>query len=119
MFYPWFSGDYSRKTQHLSLVEHGVYGVLLDAYYGGEKPLPNHLATLQRMCRAMTGDEKKAVKLIVDEFFYLAKDNLLHNVKADEVILKQLHRIEVARTNGKKNGKKNVVPIAEIDDEEF
>lgn len=119
IFYPWFAGDYAKKTQHLSLVEHGVYNVLLDAYYGSEKPLPYNLATLQRMCRAMSREEKVAVELIIAEYFYIGKDNLFHNEKADEVIAKQLHRIEVARANGRRNCKKQIAPVTDIDVEVF
>jgi uncharacterized protein YdaU (DUF1376 family) len=111
IFYSRFPGDYLKKTAHLSLVEHGAFCVLLDSYYGSETPYPNDLDTLYRICRAMSYSEKKAVRSIVEQFFYVAKDGLLHNEKADKVIAHALPRIEAARVNGGKGGRPKKIQI--------
>ena len=49
-FYRRFPGDYARDTQHLSLIEHGIYNLLLDHAYATEKPIPD-VETACRICR--------------------------------------------------------------------
>ena len=104
-FYSRFPGDYARDTAHLSLMEHGVYSVLLDTYYSTEKPLPPDLESLCRICRAMTKEERAAVKSVVDQFFPTDGDGMRHNRRADIEIPAARVRIETARENGKKGGR--------------
>lgn len=104
-FYKRYPGDYQRDTAHLTLVEHGVYAMLLDTYYATERPLPAEYPALMRICRAMDKDEQLAVKKIADQFFPIGEDNLRHNRRADLEITEQLPRIQTARDNGKKGGR--------------
>ena len=81
-YYPRHIGDYAKDTGHLTLLEHGVYTVLLDWAYSQEKPLPDDFTTICRLCRATTGKEKAAVRRVVDEFFPL-KDGGRSNNRAN------------------------------------
>jgi uncharacterized protein YdaU (DUF1376 family) len=71
-FYQRHLGDYARDTAHLSLLEHGVYSVLLDRLYATERPIPD--ADRYRICRATTRAERVAVDAVLREFFSLCSD---------------------------------------------
>lgn len=70
-FYPRHIGDYTKDTNHLSLVEHGVYTLLLDRFYGSEKPLTRQEAF--GICRPRTKAERQAVDNVLTEFFVETK----------------------------------------------
>lgn len=98
-YYRRYLGDYMRDTMHLSIVEHGAYTLLLDAYYASEKPLPVEYDALYRVCRAMSGQEKEAVKLVADRFFPV-KDGARHNPRANREIAVAQSTIEKQRKSG-------------------
>src|SRR5690349_2244523 len=105
-YYERYCGDYQRDTAHLSLAEHGAYTMLLDTYFSVEKPLPEDLASLYRVCRAMTRLEQQAVKTVAEQFFPVSQDDgLRHNQRADREIAKARPKIEAARINGRKGGR--------------
>ena len=113
-YYERYCGDYQRDTAHLSLAEHGAYTMLLDTYFSVEKPLPEDLASLYRVCRAMTRLEQQAVKAVAEQFFpVLQEDGLRHNQRADREIARARPKIEAARINGRKGGRP---PKAVIED---
>jgi uncharacterized protein YdaU (DUF1376 family) len=87
-YYARYTGDYQRDTAHLSLIQHGAYGVLLDHYYATGKPLPTEKEALYRLCRAFTNDERRAVDSIIGQFFQPRTDGL-HNKRADAEIEKR------------------------------
>jgi uncharacterized protein YdaU (DUF1376 family) len=62
-------GDYGKKTAHLSLLEHGVYGALLDWSYATEQCLPPEKDSIYHICGAASAKEKRAVDKVVNEFF--------------------------------------------------
>jgi len=95
-WYPRYPGDYMRDTAHLSLVQHGVYNVLLDHYYATGGPLPDSANDLIRICRAFTPEEQQAVKLVADQFFPINGDGLRHNKRADNEVAKSAARSEKA-----------------------
>lgn len=64
-------GDYIKDTVHLDLIQHGAYRRLLDWYYASETPLPDDLTFLARVCGAQTAVEKKAVDMVLRNFFKL------------------------------------------------
>jgi uncharacterized protein YdaU (DUF1376 family) len=68
-YYKRHIGDYAAKTRHLSLLEHGVYTILMDVYYSSEKPLPLELRDVQRLVGARSEDERQAVVVVLEEFF--------------------------------------------------
>jgi uncharacterized protein YdaU (DUF1376 family) len=96
VYYPRFPGDYQRDTSHLSLVEHGAYGQLLDFYYSGEKPLPSDRQTLYRICRAFSKLEREAVDSVAGQFFRQAE-------RADEEIEKR-HKYLKERSDAGRQG---------------
>lgn len=104
-YYRRFVGDYGKRTKHLSLMEHGVYSLLLDAYYSTEAPLPAKHERLYRICSAIAAPEKEAVRTVADDFFPIASDGLRHNERADEELKIAQPAIAAARTNGKGGGR--------------
>lgn len=108
-YYRRYCGDYAAATPHLTLLEHGAYVLMLDAYYTSERPLPASYDLLYRICRAQTPPEKKAVRQVAEEFFPVSQDGeFRHNPRADKelaiAIPKMAKLREVARENGKKGG---------------
>jgi uncharacterized protein YdaU (DUF1376 family) len=86
-YYERHLGDYARDTGHLSLVEHGVYTLLLDRYYASEHPIP--AADVYRVARARSKDERAAVDAVLAEFFKL-EDGFYHQKRIDQEIEKYL-----------------------------
>lgn len=84
-YYERHLGDYAKDAGHLSMMEHGAYGLLLDRYYTTEQPIPAEQA--HRICRARTRDEKAAVDAVLAEFFTLA-GGAYTNKRADQEIAK-------------------------------
>lgn len=104
-YYRRYVGDYGKKTRDLSILEHGIYGLLLDSYYSTESPLPAAHERLYRICSAINEAEQVAVREIADKFFPVGADGLRHNDRADEELATALPEIEAARKNGKKGGR--------------
>ncbi len=100
-YYERHLGDYARDTGHMSLLEHGVFTLLLDRYYATEKPIPS--AEIYRVCRARTKDEKQAVDSVISEFFFL-EDGSFRNKKAESLI-EEFQDGEGERTAEKANNK--------------
>jgi uncharacterized protein YdaU (DUF1376 family) len=101
-YYERHLGDYAKDTGHLSLLEHGVYTLLLDRYYATEQGIPADQA--HRVARARTDEERGAVDAVLNEFFRL-EENLWVNGRVEEELGKARGRIENARQNGKKGGR--------------
>jgi len=100
-WYPRYPGDYMRDTAHLSLVQHGVYNVLLDHYYATGGPLPDSANDLIRICRAFTPEEQEAVQLVADQFFPINGDGLRHNKRADKQLVEMDEKHEKLSAAGK------------------
>jgi uncharacterized protein YdaU (DUF1376 family) len=84
-YYEHHIGDYAEATQHLSILEDGVYTRLLRKYYASEKPLPADLAMVQRLIVARSKDEREAVEAVLREFFEL-RDDGWHQDRCDTEI---------------------------------
>lgn len=104
-FYKHFMGDYAKKTAHLTLIQHGAYRMLLDAYYSMEKPLPADYDALYRISRAMDLKERDAVRSVSDEFFPVCSDGFRHNERADEEIEKRGIQASINKGIGKLGGR--------------
>jgi len=89
-WYPFYVGDYNKKTAHLSLLEHGAYRLLIDHYMATASPLPNDMTILCRICRANNPTERRAVTKIASEFFE-NHGAVLVSDKCDHELLKQLN----------------------------
>ena len=66
-YYKRHIGDYAAKAGHLSMLEHGAYCLLMDAYYNRETG-PTRAEAL-RLARARSADEVAAVDAVLAEFF--------------------------------------------------
>lgn len=101
-YYERHLGDYAKDTAHLSMIEHGAYGLLLDRYYATDAGIPAVQA--HRLARARTDEERQAVDAVLEEFFVLI-DGVWINHRAEEEIEKASQRIKAAQENGKKGGR--------------
>ena len=84
-YYERHLGDYAKDTAHLTMIEHGAYGLLLDRYYGTEQGIPAD--QVHRIARARSKEEKQAVDDVLSEFFSLV-DGIWVNSRAEEEIAK-------------------------------
>lgn len=75
-YYERHIGDYLKDTAHLSLLEHGVYGRLLDVYYSREGAIPVEQA--ERLIGARSKEERAALAAVLDEFFTVDAGALRH-----------------------------------------
>lgn len=69
---------YERDTRHLSMLEHGAYHLLLDAYYRTEKPLPLDEKELFRLVRCKNAAEKQIAILIMRYYFTKTEKGWTH-----------------------------------------
>lgn len=101
-YYERHLGDYAKDTAHLSIMEHGVYTLLLDRYYSTEQGIPE--AQAHRISRARSKEEKQAVDAVLDEFFTLINGIWINN-RVEEEITKAQSKIKTAQENGKRGGR--------------
>ena len=101
-YYERHLGDYARDTAHLSMLEHGAYGLLLDRYYSTEAGIPADQA--HRLARARSKDERAAVDAVLGEFFTLL-DGIWINGRAEREVVRAQTKIKAARENGKAGGR--------------
>lgn len=101
-YYKRHIGDYAKDTGHLTLLEHGVYTVLLDRLYGSERAIPK--AEVYRITRATTKSEREAVDAVLREFFDLEPDGWMHG-RVREELDRAAERADANRENGKKGGR--------------
>ena len=67
--YPHNIGDFRKDTPHLSPAQKGIYRDLLDYAYATEKPLPDDIDMLSRVCGALKATERGMVGALLREFF--------------------------------------------------
>lgn len=103
-FMPINCGDYLRKTQHLSPLEHGCYNLLRIHYWenggqfkcdgrGNAQALLEHGTgicltidqSLYRVCNAHSQEERRAVEVVVSEFFPFVDGKHTHSDLDKEV----------------------------------
>ena len=59
-YYERHIGDYLKDTAHLSLLEHGVYGRMLDVYYTREAAIP--AGQVERLIGVRSKEEREALR---------------------------------------------------------
>jgi len=92
-------GDYARDTGHLSVLEHGIYRLLLDWCYLNEKPI-----TTEQAMRVGRGNPV-ATQSVLSEFFCETSDGWTHKRVCQEVA--DYHKkADRNRANGAKNTRK-------------
>jgi hypothetical protein len=114
-YYKRHIGDYAAATRHLSLLEHGVYTVLLDVYYASEKPLPADISAVQRLVGAKNKVERDATATVLKEFFQLA-DEGWHQIRCDKEIAHKQAKGEVNQELGKLGGRPTLITDSVIPD---
>jgi uncharacterized protein YdaU (DUF1376 family) len=100
-YYQFNIGNYRRKTEHLTHLEHGIYRRLIDAYYLDDGPLCGDKAKLMRSHMIRTPDEERALENILEEFFTLENGFYRHS-DCDDRIAKYQEKSEKARQSAKK-----------------
>jgi uncharacterized protein YdaU (DUF1376 family) len=103
-YYKRHIGDYAAATRHLSLLEHGVYCLLLDVYYTTEKPLPLEDRAVFRLVGARSEEERAAVTTILGEFFTREPDGF-HQPRCDEEIADKQEKSAKNQQLGKLGGR--------------
>ena len=86
----WYKKDmpaYKRATRYLTPTQNGIYDRLLTEYYSNEGPLPNDPKDLSNVCQCVTKRDKLAINLVLDRYFTLNGDGLLHNARADDELV--------------------------------
>ena len=68
-YYARHIGDFIRDTLSLSMIEDGAYNRLIDQCYITERALPKDIEKVYKLARAHTAPERKAVDLVLEEFF--------------------------------------------------
>lgn len=106
-YYRHIIGDYDRDTKDLSLLEHGAYRRLLDAYYANRGPLSADPDRLYRVTSAILPDEQAAVRKVAYLFFDLVDGNIVH-AKCDAEIARVVKESESQKARAEKRwGKKS------------
>lgn len=98
-YYQRHIGDYLKDTAHLSLLEHGVYGRLLDVYYSRESGIAD--AEAARLVGARSEDERAALETVLNEFFVLA-DGLWTHSRCEREIEQFKAKAEKAASSARK-----------------
>ena len=97
-------GSYLKKTQSLSLIQHGAYCLLIDEYFANEAPLSLDRSELYKICRAATPKERKAVDSVVEKFFRPTNEGYRHE-RIDEDIAEYHAKCNRLKENGSKGGR--------------
>ena len=76
IFYPRHIGDHMKDTCHLSILEHGVFNLLLDRFYATEKPITRQEAF--GVVRPVTKVEREAVARVLSDLFIATKEGYVN-----------------------------------------
>lgn len=96
--------DYSAATRHLSILEHGVYTLLMDRYYESERCLPADLMESARMIGARAKPEIAAVRSVLKDFFVESSDGW-HQDRCEQEISTYQGKAIINREHGKLGGR--------------
>lgn len=110
-------GDYRRDTNHLSLLEHGIFRQMLDQYYLDEKPLNTDINKLMRSLNIRTPDERESFDLVLADFFVLTDDGYTHK-RCERDLIVIYEKSEKARASAKCRWNKGVDANADKTDSE-
>lgn len=104
-YYQFNIADYRKDTTHLSRLEHSIYRDLIDMYYLDESSIHDDMERLYRRLRLVTEDEKMALELVLNDFFYLDGDKWTHE-RCDKEIIEFKAKQESASKAGKASAAK-------------
>lgn len=101
--FPKHVGDWITATAHLSEVEECIYSRMIDQYYARESPLPEDVKSVTRLVRASSAEARRAVPVMLHEFFKLESDGWHQKRCDDEIALFREGQkdAEAARNNDK------------------
>jgi len=91
-------GDYARDTGHLTVLEHGIYRLLIDWCYLNEKPI-----TTEQAIRVSRGNPKET-QSVLSEFFFMENDGWIHK-RVQKEVLAYHEKVNINRKNGAKGGR--------------
>jgi uncharacterized protein YdaU (DUF1376 family) len=89
---------------HLSPLEHGVYRLLMDAYYATEKPIPLDFEAACRIARCVSKVEQEALGRVLTGFFTETGDGYRQK-RIDAEIEAYQAKAQKNRENGKLGGR--------------
>lgn len=93
-------GDYSKDAGHLTTLQHGIYRLLMDAYYVTEQPIP--VAKAHRIARA----DKAEVEVVLCDFFEMSQDGTVWTHKRIDAEIAAYHaKAAKNRVNGLSGGR--------------
>lgn len=95
-------GDYHKKAGRLSILQHGVYNLLIDACYDRER-FPTREEAIDWVW-ASTPEEEQAVDFILRKFFVL-RDGVFVQTRIEEEIAEYQEHCAKQAENGKKGGR--------------
>jgi len=95
-YYEHHLGDYAQATAHLTFLEDAAYLRMIRKYYAEESPLPGDVSAIQRLIGCRTREERKAVDVVLAEFFFL-EDGHWHNKRCDQEIARFREKQDKAR----------------------
>lgn len=102
--YPHHLGDYAKDTLGLSMLEHGAYRLLLDAYYAAEEaPADDEVYAI---ARAGTPVERKAVEKVLKKFEH--RDGRYYHKRVEEELAAYRERSRMAAEKAAKRWKKGM-----------
>jgi uncharacterized protein YdaU (DUF1376 family) len=105
-WYKRWLGDYRRDTAQLTVAEHGVYGLLLDEQYATEDGLPAELPKLCKVVGAVSRNERKTCRSVVEKYFPLQADGKRWNNRAAHEIEKYKALKNQAVESGRRGAEK-------------
>ena len=101
-FLPVYTGDYRRKTGHLSPLKHGIYLLLLMHCWDTKGPAPLDEQECAGIANCRSTDEIDALRYILSRFFVQMTDG--HYNKRIQVEIERAEAISRARSNAGKRG---------------
>lgn len=81
-WYRFHIGDFYRDAHGLTPAEHGIYRMLIDAYYLHESPIEDDAKCIKRVSNCRTISERHATARVLERFFEL-KDGFWHHARID------------------------------------
>ena len=97
---PLHIGDYHADTTHLTRDQHGAYILLLMAYWRRGGPLPADDVRLAIITKSTVREWSKLRNVMLE--FFLEKDGLWYQKRADEELVKAVARTEAKAAAGKR-----------------
>lgn len=101
-YLPWYTGDYRRDTADLTLLEHGIYLLLIAYCWDSRGPVPTDEARAARIVGATSDDERIAVKGVLNRYF-VRHDDGWYNQRLDREIARA-NAISGARSEAGRTG---------------